>query len=1238
MICAVFLFLLNNILHVQTEKIIKLIILQATFLFCNIYGFSQNENLCRKSTEGTDFWFGFMESRNHNPNHFIEITVTASETTTFQIKIGNSENPFNGTFTILADSSVQVEIPWQTVEAMGSEEIQDKGIHLTAQKPVNVYALNWDQNSADVAVIYPVESLGYEYFAMCYKPDIDLANPITGNGRNSEFLIVAIEDNTNIEITPSKITDQLRPKDSTFIVTLDKGQVYQVQSENEVGSDKYGQGDLTGSHVAADKPVAFYSGSLSTRIPFGQCCWDHLYEQIPPVQTWGREYFTVPLKTRQQDRYRILASENNTTVQITGLAPIHLERGQFEEFVFFQDEPKRIFSDKPILVAQFSQSRDVDPLYTGGNGDPFMIILSSTNQKKYDVTFVTYDSPEIQSDTTYTGIEKYYVNIISLTSQVQNIRFDNQSIQNEFVPFPDGSYSYTQKEITYGVHHLQNTNKEDGFLAYVYGFGGVESYGYGVGFNLDLVLDLGENIEFFKKDTLLLCGGDSLILDAGSYFDNYFWNTGETTHNIVVRQPGKYWVTTSTNEGCELSDTVYVFASNPVTDIGDRFDEGCYPYAVVLNGNDGFEKYLWQNEFNETISTNQIISADKTGEFRLTVFDKYRCPARDTFGLTVFPVPEVEILGDHLICGIDSTELTVSITGAADSIWNFAGSYNWRVNKPELVLLEENRTSVKVKASNWGDFEIYYRVKTIDNCETTDTFKIRFHPQPLSAFVFEDDAKCEGYSKKLVFTGAATDSAFFDWNLDGCQFVDTIDLQNRIYNVSVGAFLQNQPEISLVINDNGCVSNTFTEILSAQPNFVMNANKTRGCDSLTVNFTSELLTPDLVDFVWTFNDTEIINQQNVTKNYPDTGFYKVNLTITNPVTLCTNGFTIDSMIMVFPTPIAKISADPNFCYPDSALLVYTHHIDSSFCMWEFNSNQYAGFEFDSITLFLDDPFENVKLIVNEYGCVSQPAETQLKRKPNFDFFTESEEGCQPFSLEVFAETDDNSIDFTWVADSLPYPTGVSNLIFLTDTGKFDMSLIAHSNETGCTDTLLKPDWIWVHRNPYAKFEVDYEVALIDNAEISFTNYSERAENYFWDFGDSLTSVEFEPVHSYTELGDYSIRLLAESIYGCRDTFELGIKIIPSSIYSPNAFRPESDIPENRIFMPVGAGVDDSRFTLKIFNRWGEQVFESTSIFNPWNGTIKNGEIAPVGNYIWVAKYYDIQGFEHNEKGQVLLIR
>ncbi|NQU87057.1 MAG: IgGFc-binding protein, partial [Mariniphaga sp.] len=509
--------------------------------------FSQgNINECHKSTEGTDFWFGFMESRNYHNNHYLEITVTSRETTNFTITIGPQETPFNGTYIVNGNSSRQVKIPWDQVEALGSESIQDKGIHLIAEKPVNVYALNWDANSADVAVIYPVESLGTEYFAMCYDPRIHESNSGNyGNGRNSEFLIVASKDSTIVEIIPSVVTDSLRKADSLFAVTLNEGQVYQVQSMNF--ENLAGQGDLTGSYIKSNKPIAFYSGSLATTIPSanGISAWDHIYEQIPPLHSWGREFYTVPLKTREQDRYRIMASEDNTTINISGLSAIKLNSGEFEEFVFYYNQPKRIFADKPIMVAQYSQSQSVDRSYTGGNGDPFMIILSPISQSKNDVTFVAYDSDQIVN---------YSVNIITLTAEISNLVLDGQNIQGGlFHQFSGTEYSYAQITINPGTHRIYNKNPDRGFLAYVYGFGGVESYGYGVGFNLDLVLDLGKSINF-NGDTLLLCYGDSRILDAGPYFDTYDWNTGDSTQRLTVLDGGEYSVTTTTIDGCILFD------------------------------------------------------------------------------------------------------------------------------------------------------------------------------------------------------------------------------------------------------------------------------------------------------------------------------------------------------------------------------------------------------------------------------------------------------------------------------------------------------------------------------------------------------------------------------------------------------------------------------------------------------------------------------------------------------------
>ena len=388
-----------------------------------------NDNKCHRSTEGTDFWFGFMENRIYRDEyHTIQITVTALKATDFKITVGLPGSPlFNQNFNVLANGTSTVEIPWEIVEATGSEITQNKGIHLTSVELVSVFAINWDPNSSDITPVYPIETLGKMYFAMCYEPNIDPNNPLSGNGRNSEFLIVATENQTAIKITPSKVTDKLVPKDSTFEIILNKGEVYQVQSENVVDSKINGQGDLTGSKLEADKPIAFFSGSLSTTVPNSQCCWDHLFEQIPPVESWGREYYTVPLKTRTKDRFRILASNDNTTIQISGEPLLYLNEGEFREFEFAASEAKRILSDKPVLVAQFSQSNSVDKTETGGNGDPFMIILNPAGRGVNKTIFETYGAPKTVHDTAYIGIKRNFVNIVALTVEVPNIRLDGKS-------------------------------------------------------------------------------------------------------------------------------------------------------------------------------------------------------------------------------------------------------------------------------------------------------------------------------------------------------------------------------------------------------------------------------------------------------------------------------------------------------------------------------------------------------------------------------------------------------------------------------------------------------------------------------------------------------------------------------------------------------------------------------------------------------------------------------------------
>ena len=1191
----------------------------------------QNNDKCNRSTEGTDFWFGFMESRNYHNGHYVEITVTAREAADFTVKIGTSGTLYGASsYHVNANSSVQVRFSdWALAEATGSEQLQSRAIHLESTSPVNVYALNWDQNSADVAVIFPLKSIGNEYFAVCYEPHINKANNGSyGSGRNSEFLVVATEDNTKVEITPSKVTDKLKPAKIPFSVTMNRGEVFQVQSMNDV--NLAGQGDLTGSYIKSDKPVAFFSGSLSTTIPADNAtsAWDHLYEQIPPTRSWGRNYYTIPLKSRQQDRYRVMAAEDKTKVTIDDVKDTVLNRGAFFEFVLYDNEFRQIYADKRILVMQYSQSQSVDASYTQNNGDPFMIVLSPVNQMVNDVTFVAYYSTQIK--------ERYFVNIFCNTPDVPNMRLDGKDISSYFSTYKHDYFSHAQIPITQGPHRIQNLNPDEGFLAYVYGFGGVESYGYGVGFDLDIVLDLGETLDF-HGDTLLLCYGDTIVLDANSYFDQFEWSTGETTQRIDVDEGGKYRVTASTKEGCILTDSINVYVSKPETNLGNDTTL-CFPNSLVLDAGAGFKNYLWQN--GGSVPT---MLADTTRIYHVTVTDKYGCTDRDTLDLVVYPVPTVKISGDTLVCWPISLPaswpLNVTVDNLAEELWKQENSFKWIcTNSDKLTFSEQTHTSTQLNVTEWGDYHIRYELTTINGCTVSDEFDISFYQVPTSLFKVDNTSdECEGYTRHVLYAGNASPAGNYYWDFGGCKVIDTLAVND--FSVSVGAYNYN-PFVTLFVEEHGCWSDTTRLPVGAKPVFEMNATKLRGCDSLTVNFSSRLLIDDAVEYLWEFGDGTSSKEQSPVHYYGNVDYYDVALTITNTITRCQSGFLAKEMVKVFPTPVADFTADPSICYGDTIDIEYTHAIDSTYCYWTFKQCHETGVggTEPKKQLVIDEPTGLISLTVDEYGCFSLPQSKTVKRKPHFDFVADTLQGCQPFRLDISPVAKDNFLNFVWLKDGMEIPSGENDFFMYPDSGKFTIGTAARSSETGCSDTLIKTDWFWVHPNPVSAFNPDYPVATDEHSTITFANMSELAVSYFWDFDDGNESTEENPQHTYQKIGQFDVLLVAETEYSCKDSSSFQIKVIPFNVFTPNAFRPDSEISENRTFMPFGLGVKADRFKFLVYDRWGQLVFESNSLDKKWDGTMKNGKQAPMGTYVWKANYFDIQGYEHNPKGQVLLIR
>ena len=108
----------------------------------------------------------------------------------------------------------------------------------------------------------------------------------------------------------------------------------------------------------------------------------------------------------------------------------------------------------------------------------------------------------------------------------------------------------------------------------------------------------------------------------------------------------------------------------------------------------------------------------------------------------------------------------------------------------------------------------------------------------------------------------------------------------------------------------------------------------------------------------------------------------------------------------------------------------------------------------------------------------------------------------------------------------------------------------------------------------------------------------------------------------TEGGDFSVEVIDE--FGCMGTDSLTlIQQCPTELYIPNVFSPNGDN-QNDEFVILGGDIQSME--LKIFNRWGELIFESNDQERGWDGTIFGQEMALPGVYIY---RLDFVGFKRN---------
>ncbi len=405
---------------------------------------------------GNEFIVLFEQNFSGGPQQ--TLFMTAPEAAFGTIESAALANPIS--FQIAA-GGVTKQVIDTALMLSGSEQIENKAIRVTADKPFRLYGLSQNPATTDAYTAIPVESLGSRYRVMSY-PSVN-----TSGSNASQFAIAGTSDATTVTITP-RVTVGSHAAGVPYSISLNRLQTYQLQA-NTAGAD------LTGSLIVADKPVAVFSGHSCGNVPLEKAACDHMIEQMPSVDTWGSSFITVSLATRiRGDIIRILANDADTVIQVRGNSSfeITLNAGQTKEFIAMGIH--QITASKPVLVAQYSQSTTVDNVPS----DPFMMVIPPTIQFLDSYLFATPSGM---------AIENHFVNIVSKSTDAQNgsVLLDGNVVPAGSFTGIDGSdYSAARVPITEGNHRFASPQPS---AIYVYGFGFSDSYGYPGGLGLQRI-------------------------------------------------------------------------------------------------------------------------------------------------------------------------------------------------------------------------------------------------------------------------------------------------------------------------------------------------------------------------------------------------------------------------------------------------------------------------------------------------------------------------------------------------------------------------------------------------------------------------------------------------------------------------------------------------------------------------------------------------------------------------------
>jgi len=1154
-------------------------------LFISSLGYSQTDTL---------FWFAAPDISNGNASNpnidrpiFLRLSSYSSPAT---VVVSQPANPGFVPITVAmapnSTSSIDLTTWISVIENFPANIVHNRGIKVVSTANITAY---YEVRSTGLVNpgIYNLKgqnALGSSF----YIPSQTSFNNSSGypDVPENSFEIVATENATQVTITPSvNVVGHLAG--IPYNITLNAGQTYSCHAVGLTAANH-----LSGTRVISNKPIAITIKDDLVR-PNALPCADQMGDQIVPVTKLGTDYICVKGMLNYApdipniDFAYILATQNGTNISVNGTYLATLNAGQSiaqnitSPSIFIQ-------ADAPIYVLQVSGNgcefgQSLIPPLNNCSGNTSVSFTRSTNQNFYLLLL------------TQAGNESSFT--------VSSGAVVNPALFNP-VPGTAGSWvstiqQYTVAQVPVGTQiNVSNSNARF-HMAFINGNASLSGTMYG--YFSDFV-----GLSSFK-DSVSLCMGDSINISPITSAISYLWSDGSTLPDLLVSSPGIYYVD-KTDGFCSARDS-FVVSSAQLPNISLGNDTSICSGQNILFSGPIANQFIWS-----TGDTTQSIFVDSAGQYILEVISSEGCSNEDTIQLNIFPLPNLNLGNDTIVC--ENTSLNFNISGYESYLWSNGDTVG------TLTIVDSGNVSLIVT--------------DVNQCSASDTIDIVWSNIP--DFLQSDTSVCIAdtiiigstfiYPNYLWNTGdtsstiIASNSGLYILNVVneyGCPGSDSINVSWYLPSVlDLGNDITVCPNSSVLLNSGifnsyfwSTGSDSSSTIISGSGTYYLNAIDSNGCEA-----------SDSIDiFLHTLN-------------YP---------ILPNDTIICDFDSLVISVLDLYPQYFWNDSSSFSFLIADQSGLYSILVVDSNGCE-STDSINILGIQQLNINLGEDTLLCTTLSFTLNAGVGydtylwndSSTGETLSINNTGQFYVTVSESGCTASdTINVMFDTPPVSVlqdSLNCILDSVLLNPGSGAITYLWNSGETSQTLWA--DNSGLYSVTLTNNICSVVDSIFVNLYSNNDIYPLSDTTLCEGDIIELIvpagfDNYLWSNGTTQNML------TVSTTGLYWINI---SSCGANWTDSVSVIYKPSisDIIIPNVFTPNNDGVNDKFVM---SGYNDipAFFELTIYDRWGLLIFTTNDYINGWDGTY-NGTLVTDGVYYFILNMESFCGQKLSNNNFLTLFR